>query len=206
MYNLVKKIICYGDSNTWGQKPTIWEKYDKNLIWTNILGELLGSDYEVVNEGLCGRFAGDLDSVEPFHNGLEMFLSDFYTNYPFDVVIISLGTNDFKTRANQSGKDIFENLMRYIDLIELVKKTYAIEKDIQIVFVTPPNINEKTGYFANSNAKNKELTELLKANSKVKNYKLIDISDMNINSEDGVHFDTDNHKELASLVYKNLIG
>jgi lysophospholipase L1-like esterase len=206
MYNLVKKIICYGDSNTWGQKPTVWEKYDKNLIWTNILGELLGSDYEVVNEGLCGRFAGDLDTVEAFHNGLEMFLSDFYTNYPFDVVIISLGTNDFKTRANQSGKDIFENLMRYIDLIELVKKTDAIEKDIQIVFVTPPNINEKTGYFANSNAKNKELTELLKANAKVKNYKLIDISDMDINSEDGVHFDPDNHKELASLVYKNLIG
>jgi lysophospholipase L1-like esterase len=206
MYNLVKKIICYGDSNTWGQKPTFWEKYDANLIWTNILGELLGSDYKVVNDGLCGRFAGDLDTVEAFHNGLEMFLSHFYTNYPFDVAIISLGTNDFKTKANQSGKDIFENLMRYIELIEQVKKTDSIEKDIQIVFVTPPNVNEKTGYFANSNTKNKELTELLKANAKVKNYKFIDISDMDINSKDGVHFDLDNHKELASLVYKNLIG
>jgi lysophospholipase L1-like esterase len=198
------KIICYGDSNTWGQKPNCWEKYDSELIWTNILGELLRDKYEVINEGLCGRFAGNLDSVESFHNGLEMFLSHFYTNFPFDILIISLGTNDFKTKSNQSGKDIFENLMKYIDIVELAKETEGIEKDLQIVFVTPPNINEKTGYFADSNSKNKELTELLKTSAKVKNYKLIDISNMDITSEDGVHFDPKNHKALVKIVFDSL--
>jgi lysophospholipase L1-like esterase len=50
-----KTIVCYGDSNTWGDNPDFDERYPANVRWPGILQDLLGDEYDVVNEGLRGR-------------------------------------------------------------------------------------------------------------------------------------------------------
>jgi lysophospholipase L1-like esterase len=166
---------------------------------------LLGGDYEVVNEGLCGRYAGNLDVEETFQNGLEGFSSTYYASIPFKILIISLGTNDFKARLNQSGEDVFNNLMKYVDLAHYLAKSDNLKEKIRVLFISPPTINEKTGYFEGSFAKNQMLLKLLCDNSNVKNYEFLDISDINITSQDGVHFDCSNHVALAIRIHAILI-
>ena len=39
----MKKILCYGDSNTFGYVPEDGSRYPKNIRWTGILGEYLGN-------------------------------------------------------------------------------------------------------------------------------------------------------------------
>lgn len=53
-----KRILCYGDSNTWGTIPR-WEesaipsdRYDENTRWTKVVQKQLGEEYEVIEEGL----------------------------------------------------------------------------------------------------------------------------------------------------------
>ena len=49
------KILCYGDSNTYGQKPDKTGRYEANFRWTGVLQDLLGNSYYVVEEGLGSR-------------------------------------------------------------------------------------------------------------------------------------------------------
>ena len=51
-----KRILCYGDSNTWGYKPVTGERYDEDERFTGVLARELGEDYRVVEEGLVGRY------------------------------------------------------------------------------------------------------------------------------------------------------
>ena len=45
-----KRILCIGDSNTWGYIPGSGERYEKNVRWTGKLAQMLGENYEVIEE------------------------------------------------------------------------------------------------------------------------------------------------------------
>ena len=51
----MKKIICYGDSNTFGYNPFDGSRFDENVRWTSLLQQNLGNEYTVINEGACDR-------------------------------------------------------------------------------------------------------------------------------------------------------
>ena len=44
----MKKILCYGDSNTFGFNPKNGGRYDKTTRWSGILSDLLKEKYEVI--------------------------------------------------------------------------------------------------------------------------------------------------------------
>lgn len=71
------KIVCFGDSNTWGYDPC--DKFGQNYSprWTDILAQKTG--WVVINEGVNGREVPD----EPC----------FVTN-DTDLFLVMLGTND----------------------------------------------------------------------------------------------------------------
>ena len=49
-----RRILCFGDSNTWGYKPT-GGRYDEETRWPMRMQRLLGDGYIVIEEGLNGR-------------------------------------------------------------------------------------------------------------------------------------------------------
>ena len=88
----MKKIICYGDSNTYGFDARLFSETDRlpeHIRWTGILGE--SGEYQIINAGMNGREIpyGRYGTVE-FHRLLRQ-------QAPFDLVTVMLGTNDLGT-------------------------------------------------------------------------------------------------------------
>ena len=53
----MKKIVCFGDSNTYGYNAKTIDRFTEEERWTCLLAKHLGGDYHVVEEGLEGRTA-----------------------------------------------------------------------------------------------------------------------------------------------------
>ena len=67
-----KRILCIGDSHTWGYIPlTDHIRFDANVRWTGVLQKKLGKNYEVIEEGLNSRTLVSNDP-RPDKEGREM--------------------------------------------------------------------------------------------------------------------------------------
>ena len=88
------KILCFGDSNTFGYIPGRGGRYDRHTRWPGRLQELLGSAYQVIAEGLCGRTTAFDDVTEPGRSGLGRLREALGKNEPLALPIIVLGGND----------------------------------------------------------------------------------------------------------------
>ena len=92
----MKRIVCYGDSNTFGHNPIDGSRLPRSKRWTGILASLLGRDYEILEEGLCGRTTVHEVPYEPGLNGLPYLKPCLLSHRPFDLLILMLGTNDLQ--------------------------------------------------------------------------------------------------------------
>ena len=113
----MKRILAYGDSNTWGFDPVTWgsvpmtlERYPEEIRWTGLLQKALGKDAPVLEEGLCGRTTAFDDEECDGRNGLMALPAILKANQPLDAAIIMLGTNDCKSAFNASSKEITAGL------------------------------------------------------------------------------------------------
>src|SRR5260221_1661566 len=132
------RILCYGDSNTWGRDPHgKGIRYPVNVRWTGLLQDALGNNYWIIEEGLGGRTTAlDQDNKEDM-NGLRYLKPCLETHNPVDFVILMLGTNDFKEQLHQSSQDIANNISKLLDLI----KKYGWnneKKSPEIILLSPP--------------------------------------------------------------------
>jgi lysophospholipase L1-like esterase len=117
-----RTIVCFGDSNTWGQKPDRSGRYASNERWTGRLQELLGDDYTVVEEGLSGRTVNLDYANKPGRNGRTYFAPCLQSHSPLDAVIIMLGTNDVKIEFDVSAESIAKALGELVDDVTLFGK------------------------------------------------------------------------------------
>ncbi len=49
------RVLCFGDSNTWGTVPGESRRYDENERWPALLKTALVTEAEVIEEGQQGR-------------------------------------------------------------------------------------------------------------------------------------------------------
>ena len=101
-----KRILCIGDSNTWGYIPGSGERYEKNVRWTGKLAQTLGENYEVIEEGMNGRTTAFTDKIEPGTAALDYLYPCLISQFPLDYIIVMLGTNDTKTRYGVNTVEI----------------------------------------------------------------------------------------------------
>ena len=114
-----KRILCYGDSNTWGYIPS-GGRYDEETRWPMRLQQLLGDDYAVIEEGFNGRTCVMDDPTEGgFKSGANYLPPCLMTHNPLDVVILMLGTNDTKRRFNLTPMTIGQGMMQLVRLVKL---------------------------------------------------------------------------------------
>ena len=140
-------IVCFGDSNTWGCPPFDVialppTRYPKLVRWTKVMERELGDDVDVVEEGLSGRTTVYDDAIEGAHkNGMRTLPAVIETNVPLELLIIMLGTNDFKI---QFGATAFNSARGVLSLIQQVRGMYALaEQAPEILVVTPPMVSER---------------------------------------------------------------
>ena len=114
-----KRILCFGDSNTWGHIPT-GGRYDEHTRWPMRMGELLGSAYTVIEEGFNGRTCVCDDPVEGgFKSGLSYLPPCLMSHNPLDAVAIMLGTNDTKRRFGLTPMTIGQSMMQLVRACKL---------------------------------------------------------------------------------------
>ena len=98
-----KRILCYGDSNTWGYMVT-GGRFPEDVRWPMRLQMLLGDGYTVIEEGFNGRTTVFDDPVEGGHkSGLTYLPPCVMSHSPLDLIIIMLGSNDLKKRFGMTA-------------------------------------------------------------------------------------------------------
>ena len=125
----MKRILAFGDSNTWGYDPATGQRYDETIRWTGLLQKALGEQALILEEGLCGRTTVFEDTDRVGRNGLAALPSVLRRSEPLDAAIIMLGTNDCKTIFNANPHIIGKGLELCLDELE---KYIAPEKILVI--------------------------------------------------------------------------
>jgi lysophospholipase L1-like esterase len=205
----MKTILCYGDSNTWGWNPANATRFDKATRWTGILASKLGSEYDVIEEGLGGRTTIYDDPEEgAFKNGETYLLPCLLSHQPLDIVILALGTNDLKAHFNASAQDIANGLGRLISMIQTSgagRKGRAPE----IIIVIPGPLSKNAvnwGVFKGAAEKQVALPACYKALAFQHDARLVDFSEIISNeSTDGVHYNAEHHRLIAQLLAKEIV-
>ncbi len=103
------RIMCFGDSLTWGWIPVAdgapSERYDRDERWTGVLAAELGDSAEIIEEGLSGRAVAG-DPTDPRLAAAPYLPAALASHLPLDLVIIMLGTNDTKAFMHREPVDI----------------------------------------------------------------------------------------------------
>jgi len=115
---MMKTVLCFGDSNTWGYSPVDAGRYPYDVRWPGVLAVTLGAGYRVIEEGLNGRTTVLDDPLGDHWNGREYLIPCIDTHRPLDLVIIMLGTNDLKHRFALTPFDIAFSAGLLVDICE----------------------------------------------------------------------------------------
>jgi len=133
------RILCYGDSNTWGYDPETDDRYDETVRWTGVLSSLLGDGYIVLEEGLNGRTI-DLDYEDRIgRNGYAYLVPCLDSHYPLDYVVLYLGTNDMKAIFQRSVENIAAGIETLVHVI-LGKNLEDASPNVKIILVAPTQV------------------------------------------------------------------
>lgn len=137
------RIVCYGDSNTYGFDPTkcapgagAGGRYADGIRWPSRMQELLGPGFSIVEAGLNGRTTVFEDPTEPGRNGQAFLRTVFEMNDPVDVFLIMLGTNDTKEMYCASAEMISCGLERLVRELK-VAIAGSLNPGARILVVSP---------------------------------------------------------------------
>lgn len=194
-----KRILCFGDSNTWGKIP-FGDRFSVNERWPGVLQNLLGQDYEIIEEGLRARTTNVDDQNKPSRNGLTYLKPCLETHYPIDLCILWLGTNDLKKYFNRDAKDVVGAIR---ELVKVIKQISG--ERVKILAVSSPTVllkptTEEWG-FDGAYEKSLELGREVEKIANEESVSFIDLQKEGImpDTEEGVHLSKEMHAKVAEI-------
>lgn len=200
-----KRILCYGDSNTWGFSPADYRRMDER--WTRNLG-FDPDSAEIIEEGLNGRNAVCMDTFLPERCGFHDFRRALKTHQPLDLIILMLGTNDLKSTYHCSAQYIANGIRQYVREY-LNPALFEGTKVPELLVVSPilldeslPELNGFGGDFDEySVAQSKLLADKIREAIKPYPVHFMNAAEFASPSKiDGLHMDEKNHGLLAEAI------
>lgn len=194
----MKKVLCYGDSNTFGFIPQTCGRYDKSERWSGILSELLPS-HEIIEEGMNNR-TGFFRNPEGLKQSGGDYLSIYLQNHKdIDICILSLGTNDAQIFYNLDEQTIQKGLEK---LINTIRETNL---RTEVIIIPPVKItsNILNSGFAmlfdeKSIEKNHKSLNVFKTFASEYDCNFFDINEIVTPSQtDGLHYTKESHRIIA---------
>lgn len=184
----MKKILCFGDSNTYGYIPSTGGRYDKNTRWTGVLQTLCKNNYEIIEAGENNRNAL-IDSPK--------ILPEYMKINP-DTVILAIGINDTQKFFNTDIKNTLEKL---VDIV----------LPIPTIILAPPILNKSilkhpifsTMFDENSIEQSKKLPEIYFQVARAKGCEFLNLN-LQPSKIDGLHYGAEQHKIIAKSIYQML--
>lgn len=187
------RVLCFGDSITQGGALP---KEEKSSLWLLLVEKKAEGRAKLINEGNGGR---PTNSVEEFRATLKK-------QEDFDVLLISLGTNDSRDISDKCVPAAVDNIKQMLQLARQAKPT------LRILLIGPPNINKDalgpTKPIANEREqKLKELNEAFKKLAGETTYEFVSlfgaVPDASL-LRDGVHPDGKGNEAIAEVIFKAL--
>ena len=215
-YDNTKRIVCFGDSNTWGYNPENGTRYPSNVRWTGVLQQMLGDEYLIVEEGQNGRTIANPDNAEwGTKAGIDYVIPMIESHMPMEMLIIMLGTNDLKAKFNYPAPDIAGCLQNLLVKVKGHLDYHLGCPDLKILIVSPPQIGKNIASsqfapFVNVNKVievSKELPKWYKMVSDQFGCEFLDATNLVSGGEtDSLHLSKEGHKVLAEAIYKKIAG
>ena len=188
----MKKLILFGDSNTYGYDPRgfLGGRYPEDVRWTTHVKEALKDSYEIVEEGMNGRMLPEL--------GYGLFTTVIQGLSREDVFVMMLGTNDILL-TNHPNVDA--TLQRLDSILSYVSKNCLAT----FILIAPPYISALNQEMQLYHDCSVEMNEGYMKLAKAHNIKAIDAGSWNIEmGYDGVHFSIEGHKKFSEFLLKSL--
>lgn len=203
-----KRIVCFGDSNTWGYNALDGSRYAEEIRWTGRLQKLLGEEYTVIEEGLNGRTTVWDDPIENHLAGLTYLWPCMESHSPFDLLIIMVGTNDTKTYFNMSAKSIADGAGRLVELAQ--HSMFGTGNKVpKVLLISPVRIEENDNaehiFGRQAAEKTREFPPAYQEVAKKFDCYFLDAARYAAPGiTDGVHMDEEGHEMLANAVFEKV--
>lgn len=204
----MKKIICFGDSNTFGFNPKDGSRYDSDARWTSLLAKNLGDGFEIIEEG-CNNRTGFFQNPDGHMQSGQRYLPECLKKHKnFDIIIVALGTNDLQKKFMIDESIAKDGLKNLITIIREFNKNASI-------IVIPPIVlceNILEGYFScqfdeESIKASCWIQKTYEMFVKDSNCKLLDLNKYVKPSDiDGLHFDKESHKIIAEKISAQILN
>ncbi|MGY8838858.1 MAG: SGNH/GDSL hydrolase family protein [Enterobacterales bacterium] len=203
MTQIIKNILCFGDSNTWGLNPVTGKRFDENTRWTSLLNKNLGCAFSVIEAGQPNR---TLVHNPPFDGVLSgvSYLKPYLEAHRIDFIIIALGTNDLKKRFNLTPSLIADGLNDLINSIHIYYHQGSTLKSPKIIIASPPKIRITEQYsriYEDADIKATELSSAFKSVAANNKCTFIDFNTfINVTTDDGIHFESSQHLTVSTKI------
>lgn len=204
MEKVLKKILCFGDSNIYGYIPNNGARYDKNTRWTGVLSLLSHGKFKIIEDGCNNRTAFAANPAGKIFTGYEI-LPELLTD-DFDAVVLAIGINDTQFLYNLSSIEIASGVEKLINIVK-VKSPQA-----KILLVAPSILTEDVliGNFAclfdrTSIEKSRQLPLLYQKIAEKQNIEFLDLNSVaKTSSLDGLHYAPEQHLKIAQVIFTRL--
>lgn len=197
-----KRVLVYGDSYVYGKIPG-GLRYDSATRFTGVTQSYLGSDYEIIEEGLRGRTISGENGFFPHRDGLKQFDGIIGSHLPLDLVIIFLGTNDTNSSRQIPPEELVSPLIKYQRATNWWAKHLGFDKP-RLAFVIPPSIDEPASVKAFKNIFNGSSEKIVQVQKLIKQLAIdskalvFDASKVvTVSQLDGIHLDIENNRLLG---------
>lgn len=196
-----KRILCYGDSNTWGYVPALGTRYEEDLRYPGVLAEELGPGYRVVEEGLSGRTTVFSDRMEPERCGIDHLLPFLLSHLPLDYLVILLGTNDTKSHFHVNAREIGYGMEELLIKARHILDTRGSKAAILLISPVPIHPENDPMFDRESGKKSEELAGVYRELAKSCRCLYLDggavTGDL---GKDGIHLGIEGHRELGKAI------
>ncbi len=150
----MKKILFYGDSNTYGYDPRAFSggRYPAEERWTVILQDMLKNVCHIAVDGMNGRKVPDVSGDMSYLEGVLL------REAPLDLFVCMLGTNDILLTPNPDAAVPAEKMERFLGWIRMRTGPETI-----MLLIAPPLIGETADvYYKNFHAESQVMNQLLR--------------------------------------------
>lgn len=185
----MKKLLCYGDSNTYGCDPRsrLGGRYPEDVRWTG----LLGAACAVTEAGQNGR------EIPRRESELDVFRRLLARSAP-DVLVVMLGSNDLLQTPGFTAADTSQRMERFLTpLVQAGQPTLLVAPPPMIpgAWVTESRLTEQSALLADCYQALARRLGIGFADAGAWGVELL---------FDGVHFSPAGHRAFAAGILKSL--
>ncbi|MBE5806999.1 MAG: hydrolase [Clostridiales bacterium] len=213
----MKRILIFGDSNTWGYDHTQYipeldtcRRMREDEHWPGRVRALLGDGFDVVTDALNGRTIMVEDPYFPLRRGITGLRVALDAHAPLDLTVLQLGCNELKRHFNLSAGMIAKGMDMLVRECEQRYYGYPAPK---VLLIAPAPTHPDIGKLRSASRfgdeayqKSLQLGALYCDIAERHGCGFIDCAELGfeINDFDGLHYSRADHAKLAPVVAEKI--